>query len=68
MASGSEKIYGKTGTEYQTASILRNDSAIFRLHKDDQNLWQMIYQILAAYFEDNCADELTNDSFLTAIL
>lgn len=28
----------------------------------------MIYQIIAAYFEDDCADELTNDPVLTAIL
>ena len=45
-----------------------NDSAILRYHKDDENLWQMIYQILGAYFEDDCADELTNDPVLTAIL
>ncbi len=45
-----------------------NDSARFRYHKDDENLWQMIYQILGAYFEDDCADELTNDPVLTAIL
>lgn len=45
-----------------------NDSASFRIHKDDQNLWQMIYQILGAYFEDDCADELTSDPILTAIL
>lgn len=45
-----------------------NDTASFRLHKDDQNLWQMIYQILGAYFEDDCADELTRDPILTAIL
>jgi hypothetical protein len=45
-----------------------NDTASFRLHKDDQNLWQMIYQILGAYFEDDCADELTTDPVLTAIL
>ena len=44
-----------------------NDSALFRIHKDDENLWQMIYQILGAYFEDDCADELTNDPVLTAI-
>lgn len=44
-----------------------NDSAAFRIHKDDENLWQMIYQILGAYFEDDCADELTNDPVLTAI-
>ena len=45
-----------------------NDSASFRFHKDDENLWQVIYQILGAYFEDDCADELTNDPILTAIL
>lgn len=35
-----------------------NDSASFRYHKDYENLWQVIYQILGAYFEDDCADEL----------
>ena len=45
-----------------------NDSAKVRIHKDDENLWQMVYQILGAYFEDDCADELTNDPVLTAIL
>lgn len=45
-----------------------NDSSMFRIHKDDENLWQMIYQILGAYFKDDCADELTNNSVLTAIL
>lgn len=44
------------------------DSARVRIHKDDKNLWQMIYQILGAYFEDDCADELTNDPVLTAVL
>ena len=45
-----------------------NDSACFCYHKDDENLWQVIYQILGAYFEDDCADELTNDPVLTAVL
>ena len=45
-----------------------NDTALFRQHKDDENLWQIIYQILGAYFEDDCADELTIDPVLTAIL
>ena len=44
------------------------DTARLRRHKDDENLWQMIYQILGAYFEDDCADEFTNDPVLTAIL
>ena len=29
---------------------------------------QLVYQIIASYFEDNCADELTNDPVMTAIL
>lgn len=45
-----------------------NDPAKVRIHKDDENLWQIVYQILGAYFEDDCADELTNDPVLTAIL
>ena len=33
-----------------------NDEAV-RFHKDAENLLQMIYQVISAYFEDNCADE-----------
>ncbi len=45
-----------------------NDSAWYRIHKDDENLLQAIYQIFAAYFEDGCADELTNEPVMSAIL
>lgn len=45
-----------------------NDTAWFRIHKDDANLMQVIYQIISACFEDDCADELTNESVMTAIL
>ena len=45
-----------------------NDTAAFRLHTDPDNLMQMIYQIIAAYFEDDCADELTTDPVFTAAL
>jgi len=45
-----------------------NDNANFRIHKDDENLLQAIYQLFAAYFEDDCADELTNDPVFTAVL
>ena len=45
-----------------------NDHTTSRKHTDAENLMQMIYQIIAAYFEDDCADELTNDPVLTAIL
>ena len=45
-----------------------NDTASFRYHTDDENLLQVIYQVQSAYFEDDCADELTNDPVFTAIL
>ena len=45
-----------------------NDSALFRIHQDDENLLQMIYQIFGTYYEDNCADELRHDPVLSAIL
>lgn len=45
-----------------------NDTASFRIHIDPENLLQMIYQTIAAYFEDDCADELTVDPVFTAIL
>ena len=44
-----------------------NDKSI-RFHKDDENLMQMIYQIISAYFEDDCADELTLAPVFNAIL
>ncbi len=39
-----------------------------RFHKDDENLMQMIYQIISAYFQDDCVDELTSDPVFTTIL
>lgn len=45
-----------------------NDAAWFRIHKDDANLMQVIYQIISAYFQDDCADELTNEPVMTTIL
>lgn len=44
-----------------------NDKSV-RFHKDDENLMQMVYQIISAYFEDDCADELTLDPVFNAIL
>ena len=45
-----------------------NDHTDCRIHKDPANLMQVIYQITSAYFQDDCADELTNDPVMTAIL
>lgn len=44
-----------------------NDTAD-RNHKDDENLCQMLYQILAGYFKDNDADELTSEPIFKNIL
>jgi len=44
------------------------DPARERIHKDADNLMQIIYQIISGYFEDNCADELSNEPIMTAIL
>lgn len=41
---------------------------LFRFHVDPDNLLQVIFPIVAAYFEDDCADELTNEPVLTEIL
>ena len=43
-----------------------NDKSI-RFHKDHENLLQMIYQIISAYFQDDCADELTLDPVFHAV-
>ena len=45
-----------------------NDSALFRYHTDQENLLQMIYMIIAGYFEDDASDELTNDPVFKSIL
>ncbi len=45
-----------------------NDHTNCRIHTDPDNLMQMVYQIIASYFEDDCADELTKDPVFTSIL
>ena len=45
-----------------------NDHTACRTHTDPDNLMQIIYQIIAAYFKDDCADELIKDPVMTAIL
>ena len=48
-------------------SFKTNDSASFRYHTDKDNLLQMIYMIIAGYFEDDASDELTNDPVFKAV-
>ena len=45
-----------------------NDLASFRYHTDQKNLLQMIYMIIAGYFEDDASDELTNDPVFKSVL
>ena len=49
-------------------SFKTNDTALSRIHKDNENLLQMLYQIFGTYYEDNCADELRHDPVLSAVL
>ena len=42
------------------------DPVRIRQHKDHENLLQMLFQIMAAYFQDDQADALRNDPALTA--
>ena len=49
-------------------SFKTNDSAVFRYHTDRDNLLQMIYMIMAGYFEDDASDELTKDPIFRAVL
>ena len=49
-------------------SFKTNDPALFRIHKDDENLLQMLYLIFGTYYEDNCADELRHDPVFASVL
>ena len=64
-----KEFYHKLGVN----SLLRNrfrttDTASFRIHKDHENLLQMLYQITGAYFQDDHADSLRNDPVLNAVI
>lgn len=64
-----KEFYHKLGVK----SLLKKhfhttDSASFRIHKDHENLLQMLYQITGAYFQDDHADSLRNDSVLNAVI
>jgi len=49
-------------------SNFKTDDKISRRHKDEQNLCQMVYQIIAGYFENDDANELINETVFTNIL
>ena len=64
-----KEFVGRLGIDKLFSSSFKtNDSAAFRYHTDKQNLLQMIYMIIAGYFEDDASDELTNDPVFKAVL
>jgi hypothetical protein len=64
-----KEFASKTGLEDLVKSYFQTkDDASFRHHSDQENLMQVIYQLISAYFQDDCADELTNDPIMTTIL
>lgn len=63
-----KEFAAKIGLPKLVKQFFKTKDTACRIHTDPDNLMQMVYQIIAAYFEDDCADELTNDPVLTAIL
>lgn len=58
----------KLGFHKLVKKMFKTNDTVSRIHKDDENLSQMIYQVLAGYFNDNDADELTNEPVFKSIL
>ena len=64
-----KEFINKIGFEKVIKNMFRtNDTATFRFHVDAENLLQEIYQTIAGYFQDDDADELTNDPVFKTIL
>ena len=64
-----KEFVSKLGIDNLLGKVFKtNDSALFRYHTDKANLLQMIYMIIAGYFEDDASDELTNDPVFKTVL
>ena len=62
-----KEFFNKFGVERLAKEIFHTtDSGHIRQHKDHENLLQMLYQIMGAYYQDDHADALRNDPALTA--
>ena len=62
-----KEFYHKLGVDSLAKEIFHTtDSGHYRIHKDHENLMQMLYQITAAYYQDDHADVLRHDPVLTA--
>ncbi len=67
--SSSKNSISKLGIDKLLDNAFKtNDPALFRYHSDQKNLFQMIYMIIAGYFEDDASDELTNDPVFKSVL
>ena len=58
----------KIGFHKTIEKLFKTTDSSPRIHKDHENLLQVIYQVLARYFNDNDADELTDEPVFNAIL
>jgi len=63
-----KEFAAKTGFTKLIKSKFKTNDRSIRFRKDDENLMQMVYQIISAYFEDDCADELTHNPVFHVIL
>ena len=64
-----QEFYHKFGVKELLRKQFRTtDSASFRIHKDHENLLQMLYQITGAYFQDDHADSLRNEPVMNAVV
>ena len=57
----------KIGFHQTIKKFFKTKDKADRKHKDYDNLSQILYQILAGYFNDNDADELRNEPVLNVI-
>lgn len=61
-----KEFVSKLGVDKLLAKAFKtNDSALFRYHTDQKNLLQMIYMIIAGYFEDDVCTECGTDNEIT---
>ena len=64
-----KEFYHKLGVNALLRKSFRTtDKSHFRIHKDYENLAQMLYQITASYFQDDNADALRHDPVITAAI
>lgn len=63
-----KEFAAKTGFLKLVKSTFKTTDTAVRFHQDSDNLMQIIWQIITAYFEDDRADELAIDPVFTSVL